>query len=78
MRSILRSLAASCGCVLLAYYWSESVASNSWIAWPLGLGLAVGIWAIAPRGTGLGGPEEPEPDKPSPRFARHPISQGEI
>lgn len=28
-------------------------------------------------GTGLGGPEGPEPDKPSPRFARHPISQGE-
>jgi hypothetical protein len=33
------------------------------------------IWANALTRTGLGGPEGPEPDKPSRRSARHPISQ---
>jgi hypothetical protein len=34
------------------------------------------IWANA-FGTGLGSAEAPEPDKPSPPFGCHPISQEE-
>lgn len=74
---ILRSLLFGCALGLMIFEIIQRACDGDWaVAGLLGIVWVAGVWAIA-FGTGLGGPEGPEPGKPSPRFARHPISQGE-